>query len=206
MAVTLHLHAQSVEGTVLDHDERAVADALADPAAFAVLYRRYATDIYRYCYRRLNEREAAEDATSQIFTRAFAGLGGLRGKPFRPWLFAIARNVVIDAYRGRQSASSLDEALDREDPSASPESLAIESEGRQIVRLLLLRLPERDRQVVELRLAGLTGLEIAQALGISHGAVRSAHHRGIERLRELLGQQDSSTARTSSKEMTDVSP
>src|SRR5680860_1421008 len=100
MAQTYHLHAQAIEPFVADDDAAAVAAALADPAAFAVLYRRYATDVYRYCYRRLGNREATEDATSQIFTRAITGLGGLKGRPFRPWLFTIARNTLIDGYRG----------------------------------------------------------------------------------------------------------
>ncbi len=54
------------------------------------------------------------------------------------------------------------------------------------MRLLLCQLHKRDREVVELRLAGLTGAEIAQTLNCSHEAVRAAHYRAIHRLRELL--------------------
>lgn len=205
MAQTQYLHAQAIEPAVTDQDEAAVETALANPAAFAVLYRRYATDVYRYCYRRLGDREAAEDATSQIFTRAITGLGGLKDRPFRPWLFTIARNVLIDTYRRQHQTSSLDQIPEREDPSPTPESAAIAVEDRSIIRLLLLRLPERDRQVVELRLAGLSGLEIGEALGCSHGAVRVAHHRAVERLRELMAAEGFWVAETASKDMTDAS-
>ena len=169
-----------------ESEEALAARALHDPDAFTVLYRSYALDIYRYCYRRLENREAAEDATSQTFTNAYAGLRSLGHKPFRPWLFSIAHNVVIDFYRGRANITSLDDILSQQDPGESPEELAIGQENRGAVHLLLQQLPKRDREVVELRLAGLSGPEIAQSLQCSHDAVRAAHHRAIKRIRELL--------------------
>jgi RNA polymerase sigma-70 factor (ECF subfamily) len=204
MAQIYQLQAQAIEPATIDEDAAAVAAALADPAAFAVLYRKYATDVYRYSYRRLGEREAAEDATSQIFMRAITGLGGIKGRPFRPWLFTIAHNVLIDLYRRTHQTSSLDQIPDREDPSPSPESAAIAGEDRNVVQLLMMQLPERDRQVIELRLAGLSGREIAEAMGASHGAVRVAHHRAIERMRVLLAAQDSPT--TAPKDVKHASP
>ena len=206
MAQTYHLHAQTIDPAVMDDDAAAVVAALADPAAFAVLYRKYATDVYRYCYRRLGNRETAEDATSQIFTRAITGLQSIKGRPFRPWLFTIAHNTLVDLYRGTPQTSSLDQIPEREDPSPTPESEAISGEARSVVQLLLLQLPERDRQVIELRLAGLSGREIAEAIGASHGAVRVAHHRAIERMRQLLVPEHASAAQTAGKDMTDVSP
>jgi RNA polymerase sigma-70 factor (ECF subfamily) len=171
---------------IAESDDALAVRALHDPEAFAFLYRACALDVYRYCYRRLQDREAAEDATSQIFINAYAGLCRLGGKPFRPWLFAIAHNVVVDVYRARRPLASLDEADMREDPDPSPETLAIDREQQNAVQLLLQVLPKRDREVIELRLAGLTGLEIAQTLSCSHEAVRAAHYRAIHRMRELL--------------------
>ena len=173
-------------GTESESDEALAARALHEPEAFTALYRTYAFDVYRYCYRRLENREAAEDATSQTFTNAYAGLKRLGHKPFRPWLFAIAHNVVVDAYRNRRATASLDDLYQQHDPGDSPESVAIGAESRGAVRMLLEQLPKRDREVVELRLAGLSGLEIAQTLGCSHAAVRVAHHRALERMRALM--------------------
>lgn len=181
------LSSQAASATRNDESDGALAArALHDPEAFTDLYRAYALDVYRYCYRRLHDREAAEDATSQTFINAYAGLHRLGGKPFRPWLFAIAHNVVVDTHRGRHPHFHLEETDAREDPDPSPEALAIDREQRDAVQLLLQQLPKRDREVVELRLAGLTGLEIAQTLNCSREAVRTAHHRAIQRLRALL--------------------
>jgi len=167
-------------------DDALAARALHDPEAFTFLYRAYAFDIYRYCYRRLRDREAAEDATSQTFMNAYAGLRLLGKKPFRPWLFRIAHNVVADVHRGRRPFFPLEGMDAREDPDPSPEALAIDQEQADAMQRLLRRLPKRDREVVELRLAGLTGHEIAQALGCSPQAVRAAQYRAVHRLRALM--------------------
>ena len=85
-----------------DRDEVAIiALAKRDPAAFAPLYQEYLGPVYRYCYRRLGSREAAEDATSLVFERALRALPTFRGASFRAWLFTIAHNAVTDAYRRR---------------------------------------------------------------------------------------------------------
>ena len=91
-----------------DDDLDLVAMARMDPAAFAPLYRRYVLPIYRYCYRRLGGHEAAEDATSQVFVKALAGLGGFTEGSFRAWLFTIADRVVTDLYRRRRPSVDLE--------------------------------------------------------------------------------------------------
>jgi DNA-directed RNA polymerase specialized sigma24 family protein len=87
--------------TAATSDEEAllVARAKEDLTAFAPLYARYLTPVYRYCYARLGDREAAEDATSQVFTRALVALPEHRGGSFGAWLFAIALNVVANQHR-----------------------------------------------------------------------------------------------------------
>ena len=183
------LLSSQVSGTTVsdETDDALAARALHDPEAFTILYRAYALDVFRYCNRRLHNREAAEDATSQTFVNAYHGLCRLGGKPFRPWLFAIARNVVIDAHRSRRPLVSLEEVDTRADQDPSPEAQAIDREQRDAVQRLLRQLSGRDREVVELRLAGLTGAEIAQTLDCSREAVRAAQYRAMHRLRELVG-------------------
>jgi RNA polymerase sigma-70 factor (ECF subfamily) len=174
-------------GTFEDQSDDVLAErALHDPEAFTLLYRAHALNVYRYCYRKLQDRDSAEDATSQTFVNAYAGLRRLGHKPFRPWLFAIAHNVVVDMHRTRRPLSSLDDVDVQQDPDPSPETLAIAGEQRDAMQRLLRQLPKRDREVVELRMAGLTGGEIAQALGCSRDAVRAAQYRAIHRLRELM--------------------
>ena len=80
----------------------------------------------------------------------------------------------------------IDAAADTVDPSPSPEELALGEADRHVLRQLLAQLPADQQRIVELRLAGLTNVESAQALGRSCGAVTVAYHRALTRLRTLL--------------------
>ena len=164
-----------------------VARAKRELAAFAPLYARYFDPVYRYCYRRLGSAEAAADATSQVFAKALSALSGCRGASFRSWLFAIAHNVITDSYRSQRSDRPIEAAADVFDGAPSPEEQAIATEERRSLRALLAQLPPDQRHVVELRLAGLNGTEIAESLGRSRAAVDTAQCRAVVRLRALLG-------------------
>jgi RNA polymerase sigma-70 factor (ECF subfamily) len=163
-----------------------VRAARTDPHAFADLYHRHVSAIYRFCYRRLGTKEAAEDATAQVFTKALSGLAGYRGGAFRGWLFAIAYHVVVDEVRMARSDVPLTAAAASIDPGPGPEEVAVDAEASRALRALLAQLPPEQRRVVELRLAGLSGVEIAAALGRSHGTIRNLQHRTLLRLRALL--------------------
>jgi RNA polymerase sigma-70 factor (ECF subfamily) len=168
-------------------DERPLVErAQRDRAAFAALYDRYLTDVYRYCYLRLGAKEAAEDAASIIFTKAMRAIGSCRPDRFRSWLFSIAHNVVVDGYRSREHAEPIDRAFEVEDPASSPLDEAILSDDARTVMSLLRQLTPEQREIVELRLAGLSGPEIAAALNRSQGAIRTAQFRAYARLRDLL--------------------
>lgn len=167
-------------------DDELVALAQQDRAAFVALYTRYATPIYRYCYVRLRSREAAEDATSQTFVKALAALHRFHGGSFRGWLFAIAQNVVIDAQRRQRPQASLDDAEPVADLRPTPEDHALATESERSVLALLDHLSPDQRQVVELRLAGLTGPEIAEVLGRRPEAVKSTQFRAYTKLRAML--------------------
>jgi RNA polymerase sigma-70 factor (ECF subfamily) len=186
-----------------DADEAAVVTrAREDPLAFAPLYRQLFPAVHGYCLRRLGDPEEAADATAQTFTRALAALPRFRPDPYRPgatfrsWLFAIAHNVVVDAERRRGRGTRLltaDESLEANDAlgrlvdaGPSPEEWAVAADEGRRLRALLLRLSEGQRRVVELRLAGLTGAEIAASLGMSVGAVKATQFRAYARLRTLL--------------------
>ncbi|HKG27362.1 MAG TPA: sigma-70 family RNA polymerase sigma factor [Thermomicrobiales bacterium] len=166
-------------------DAELAARAVADRAAFGVLYDRYASPVYRFCFRRLGERAAAEDATSATFLRAIEALPGFRGGSFRAWLFAIAHSVVVNGRR-RRTESALDETYEVVDPSMSPEDAAIAADGRRQIVELLAAIPEDQRRVIELRLAGLSGNEIAESIGKSVAAVKMLQHRAMQRLRRVL--------------------
>jgi RNA polymerase sigma factor (sigma-70 family) len=168
-----------------DEDARLVVLAKADPRAFAPLYARYFDPVYRYCYRRLGHPEAAADAAAQVFAKALAALPGYRedAPSFRSWLFAIAHNVITDDLRARRPVAPMEAAAQVAATGPSPEEVALTNEAGCMVRALLASLPADQRQILELRLAGLTGPEIAAALGRSLGAVKIAQVRAVARLR-----------------------
>ena len=118
--------------------------------------------------------------------RRSPGCLGIRGPSFRAWLFGIAHHVVADVYRTTHGDLSLDAAHDLDDPAASPEDAAIASESTRALVAALAQLTPDQRQIIELRLAGLTGAEIGAALGRSQGAIAVAQHRAMRRLRQLL--------------------
>jgi RNA polymerase sigma-70 factor (ECF subfamily) len=171
-------------------DRTLVARARVDRAVFAELYRRYVDGVYWYCLGRLREAAMAEDATSQVFAQALAALPRYqdheRETAFRAWLFRIAHNVVVDTVRARHSDESLATMADIVDDRNLPEEMVILDEAQRAVWDLVATLPPEQRNVVELRLVGLTGMEIATALGRSRGAVDTAQSRAVARLRTLM--------------------
>jgi RNA polymerase sigma-70 factor (ECF subfamily) len=165
-----------------EHIALLASRAVSDREAFGELYDLFAVPIFRYCYRRTGNRESAEDAMSQTFTRAFAAMPRFAGGSFPAWLYTIAHNVVINQAR-RPASVPLPEVDRTIDPDPSPEeAILIQDERSRIVRLLQL-LPEDQRRVVEFRLAGLTGPEIAEAMGKTIAAIKMLQLRAMRRLR-----------------------
>jgi RNA polymerase sigma-70 factor, ECF subfamily len=186
--------AASCAVTVDDAEIIRIADQ-RDPDAFAALYRQHVDPIYRFCYRRLGTREAAEDATAQVFAKALANLPNYRGGSFQGWLFAIANNVVIDEGRATRPVAPFAAAAEVLDSAPGPEENALAAEEAREMQALMAALPPEQRRVLELRLAGLSGVEIARVLGRSHGTVRNLQHRTLLRLRDLLGVTTSASGR-----------
>ncbi len=168
-------------------DKELVAAAQVDPCAFGPLYERYVGPIYRYCYIRLGDHEAAEDATSEVFTKALAGLNGYRDGVFIAWLFRIASNVIIDAYRRRSHQTyPIEDASDIADTALTPEAAAVTQAEQAALRTAIAALPVEYRTVLELQLAGWKGEQIASALDKTYAAVKMLRWRALARLRTSL--------------------
>ena len=170
-----------------DDEVRLVARAKRDREAFALLYLRYFDRVHAYCCRRLGDADDAADATGTIFARALGSIASCRDDSFRPWLFTIAHNVLIDAYRTRRPVESLDAAGHIRTLDPSPEDAALARERSRTVSALLEQLSPDQRQVLELRLAGLTSREIGMVLGKHPNAVDQAQFRAVQRLKTLSG-------------------
>lgn len=167
-----------------------VARAKRDPEAFAALYITYFERVHAYCYRRLGHPEEAADATSVIFSRAIESIATCREHSFRSWLFAIAHNALADLHKGRRHEHPIDAIPDLRDRGPTPEDEAIASESFRSVAALMFRLPDDQRHVLELRLAGLSSKEIGAVLGKQSNAVDQAQYRAVQRLRALTGAAD----------------
>jgi RNA polymerase sigma-70 factor (ECF subfamily) len=168
-------------------------------AQFADLYEEHARAVLRYCQLRIADPHEAEDAAALIFTRAFAAWPPADPSAARSWLFTIAHNVVANHYRqkaNRGHRQSLDVALELHDPAIGPLDHAIERERSAELRAAITQLSDDQRDVVELRLAGLTGPEIAASLGKSHAAVKMLQLRAVQKLRILLDHPNALDGRT----------
>jgi RNA polymerase sigma-70 factor (ECF subfamily) len=163
---------------------------IGDREAYTDLYRRYLDDVYRFALVRLGNREAAEDATQTIFVRALAALPTCReNAAFVGWLFAIARGVVNDQLRARRRQTDpIPDDARWADAGPGPEEVVMQGEATRF--LLAARekcLTDRERELFDLLLTEMNDKQIAQTLGRSHGAVRTAHWRLLSKLRECLG-------------------
>lgn len=156
-------------------------------------------DLFSFCYRRLGDVEQANDACGRIMLKALNGIESFTPHPERPgatlraWLFRIARNDLVDFQRTQKWTHSLDRLnhdgdriYEPPDHRRGPEQTYIAHETDERVRQMLGQLPDSQRAIVELRLAGLTGDEIAQALEMTLSAVKSAQYRAYQKLRILL--------------------
>jgi RNA polymerase sigma-70 factor, ECF subfamily len=172
-------------------DGELVRRAQRHASEFGPLYLRYRDRVLRYCLYRLGDLAEAEDATSTVFVKALRGITGVHDDDasFRPWLFRIAHNEVVDHYKRRalRPETALGAADDLIDPSPSPEEAAMTVEALGRLRTLLGGLPPRERAVLELRLADLTTTEIAAVLGITEGSVWTAQSRGLAKVRDAIG-------------------
>lgn len=176
-------------------DSVLVLRAQQDLDAFAPLYDRYFDTMFRFCFYRLGDWQEAEDAASDVFVKALTNLPHFQAnddvRGFRCWLFTIARHVITDCHRyhGRHPVQSIDTAAFVPDAAPSPEDEVVALDDHRLVRSLLAQLKPEQRDLMELRLAGLKSAEIARILGRSHDAVRKEQSRIIKTLRSLVGQQ-----------------
>jgi len=178
-------------------DERRLIEAAQqDRAHFADVYERYFELVYAYISRRVRERAATEDLTSEVFRKALANLGRFKwtGAPFGAWLLRIAANLIADRAKRDARAESGKPSLtvgllprDATLPSESQQVQMEDAERRAWVIRMVDELPEDQRRVVRMRFAEEKSIsEIAAELGRSEGAVKQLQFRAFQSLRAKL--------------------
>lgn len=159
-----------------------------DQDSLSVLYRRYVTEIYRYAYRQVGNREDAEDLTSQIFLQVVRSIGGYQPQGhFRAWVYGISKKVIVDWWRKyyRTPTLPLEDFLELE-PVQRAGTTEANPGAEPAVQRLLAQLPERYREVLTLRfLRGYSLEETAEAMGISLANAKVLQHRAVKRASEI---------------------
>lgn len=158
----------------------------ADRAAFEELFRRYAPRLHRYFRGRVRGPGLADDLTQTTFLHVHRARRDFRtdGR-FRPWVFAIAANLVREHYRYKGRRPEYAAGEDLPDPGVDPDTTTATD---RLVRRAIEALPEHEREVLILHwYEELTFREIAEVVGASHSAVKVRAHRAYNKLREQLG-------------------
>ena len=173
-----------------------VRAAKGDTAAFEEIVRANEKIVFNLALRSLGNREDAEDATQEVFMKAYAGLSSMRGESkLSVWLYRITNNVCIDMLRRRRETVSLSHETDDgeaefelPDERFDPVAITERRDLREQVSRALEQLPEDARRIFLLReLAGQSYAEIAETLQIDVGTVKSRIFRARKRICLLLG-------------------
>ncbi len=160
-----------------------------DRSAFETLYRRYARPVFGLALRRLGDRGRAEDAVQETFASVWRSAASYRPErgPGAPWLYAVARNAIVDRTRGRVDTPS--EVPDTPADGPGPAERAEQGWVAWRVHRALEELPEREHEVIALAYwSGLSQSEVAEYLGIPLGTVKTRTRAALARLADLLGE------------------
>jgi RNA polymerase sigma factor (sigma-70 family) len=183
-----------------DHDLLA-ACAEGDEQALGSLYDRFGTVAYRLALRVVRDAALAEDAVQEAFLavwRQAASFDRSRGKP-SAWILTLVHRRAVDLVRSQARFNALPDQLEVMAPQAvvaesTDDDVALR-EARRDVQAALATLSRAEREVLDLAYwCGLTQSEIATALGIPPGTVKSRTFSALARLREALSQVPERTA------------
>src|ERR1700691_2712558 len=163
-----------------------------DPdAVIRALYTDYAKALHGYVEQFCPDRTSADDVVQETFIRAWRHLSklGADDRPIRPWLFRVARNLLIDADGAARARPVLVQALPDED--AGTDSALDQVLDRELVCAALQHLSPAHRAVlIEAFYNGGSLAAVARELGIPHGTARSRMHYALQALRQQLHEND----------------
>lgn len=192
-----------VEKYIILSDAQLVTFALdGDAVAFETLFKRYRDGIYNLCLQRTGgNTDDASDLMQETFVKVYVNLAKYDSKfTFGQWIYTIARNNFIDYVRRRRDDLSIDSLPKNSGPIApvdgeqTPEERIISAQHTVQLEKSMASLPEKYRQMVELRFVKeLSYEEIAQRLDIPIGTVKTQIHRARERLCKLITSEETQT-------------
>ncbi len=147
----------------------------ADHSAFKAIYERYAPEVYRFQKRLLGDRHSAEDAVQDTFVRLHRGLKGYDAtRPFRPYVFSVARNVAVDVLRVRAKRPRAETLGDAATEGTSAADSASQGERTTAVAESLATLAPEHRSLLLLRhVHGMKLEELAEGLACTDRTIRN---------------------------------
>lgn len=175
-------------GTRTERKGRGLSDEVFDVRS---AYARHGSDLLGFAVNALRDRGLAEDCVQETFTRAWrsrARFDPLRASE-RTWLFAIARNVVVDAARARTRRPVLSVADVGETRDVGPESDRVDDHVTMVWALAQLS-EEHRRVVVAVRLEGLTYAELADRDAVPVATLRTRMFHALRSLRSVLDDEE----------------
>jgi RNA polymerase sigma-70 factor, ECF subfamily len=180
-------------------DEAVVAlVARSDQSALAELYDRFGRLAYGVALRVLRDEKLAEDAVQEAFLAAWRTADRFMPERARAstWMLTLVHRRAVDLVRReeRRRAGSLPDDVEQASTGSAEDDAWLRFE-RERVRAALKRLPDQQREALELAYyGGFTQSELAERLGQPVGTIKSRMFAGLTRLRELLGEPDSTDA------------
>jgi RNA polymerase sigma-70 factor, ECF subfamily len=180
------------EGSLPREAEREAIEACrrGEREAFDRLVLRYQRDVYRLCYRYVNDHEDANDLAQEVFLKAWRAIGRFRGdSSFSTWLYRIAVNACLNFRAIRRPATQeLPEAL--ADPVPGALARAESDDTARRLRAAIARLPEKQRATLILKVYhDLTHEEVAGILGAAVGTVKANLFHALGNLRRLMAEE-----------------
>ena len=184
--VTFPLSGRNILG--MQAEEIAVITRIqnGETESFGEIYELFAQKIYTFIFYKTFHRETAEDLTSQTFISALEGIQSfdIQKGSFNAWIYAIARNAVIDFYRTKKSVKSIDDIFDLASDDDLVAEFKVKSEFAEI-HTALQKISPRQREIILLRIwEGLKFREVAEIVGKSEAAVKMDFARGIQNLKK----------------------
>jgi RNA polymerase sigma-70 factor, ECF subfamily len=177
-------------------------EGMALDSVFNDLYEKYHQDVFQFLFYMVRNREQAEDLMQEVYIRVLKSYQHFEGKSSeKTWLFSIARNVAIDAFRKQKGwKQRIMEKFDWssqqvKDEYPIPEEIAIQKEEIQIMYQGLENCTVDQKMVVIMRyIQELSITETAEALGWTESKVKTTQHRALKVLKknmeELLGKEE----------------